>query len=199
MQKILNWFSLQRLTLQQSANIRLYKFCKQQKQISLVNTQLEKSKLLPNLNFGYSNMSIHRNRCRQFFYNNSTRFNSVQFGLGVPLFFGSQKAKINSSKTLELINENNYQIGLQTLNAEYQTAFKQYQTQLQTVKYFEETALQNANTITKTANQQFANGDINYLEWTMLINNAVSIQINYTDAIKDLNQSIIQLNYLTSK
>jgi len=108
-------------------------------------------------------------------------------------------AKIKSGKTLQLISENNYQIGLQTLTAEYQTAFKQYQTQLQTVKYFEETALQNANTITKTANQQFTNGGINYLEWTMLINNVVSIQSNYTDAIKDLNQSIIQLNYLTSK
>jgi len=172
---------------------------KQQKQISLVNTQLEKSKLLPNLNIGYSNMSIQGMGADNLFYNSSTRFNSVQFGLGVPLFFGSQKAKINSSKTLELINENNYQNGLQTLNAEYQKAFKQYQTQLQTVKYFEETALQNANTITKTANQQFANGGINYLEWTMLINNAASIQSNYTDAIKDLNQSIIQLNYLTSK
>jgi cobalt-zinc-cadmium resistance protein CzcA len=119
--------------------------------------------------------------------------------LGLPLFFGSQKAKINSSKTLELINENNYQIGLQSLNTEYQIAFKQYETQLQRVKYFEETALQNANTITKTSNQQFTNGSINYLEWTTLINNAVSIQSNYTDAIKDLNLSIIQLNYLTSK
>lgn len=171
----------------------------QQKKISLMKTQVEKSKLLPNLNIGYYNMSMKGTGADNLFYNTSTRFNSVQFGLGVPLFFGSQKAKINSSKTLELINENNYQIGLQTLNAEYQTAFKQYQTQLQTVKYFEETALQNANTITKTANQQFANGGINYLEWTMLINNAVSIQSNYTDAIKDLNQSIIQLNYLTSK
>jgi cobalt-zinc-cadmium resistance protein CzcA len=171
----------------------------QQKEISLVKTQLEKSKLLPDLHIGYFNQSIQGTGADNLFYNTSTRFNSVQFGLGVPLFFGSQKAKINSSKTLELINENNYQIGLQTLNAEYQTAFKQYQTQLQTVKYFEETALQNANTITKTANQQFANGGINYLEWTMLINNAVSIQSNYTDAIKDLNQSIIQLNYLTSK
>lgn len=115
------------------------------------------------------------------------------------MFFGSQKATIKSNKTLELISENNYQIGLQTLNARYLTVLKQYQTQLQTVKYFEETALQNANIITKTANQQFANGGINYLEWTMLINNAVSIQSNYIDAIKDLNQSVIQLNYLTSK
>lgn len=175
------------------------KVLQQQKNISLVNTQLEKSKLLPNLNVGYSNQSIQGNGNDNKFYLPSYRFQSVQFGVGVPLFFGSQKAKINSAKTLELITENNYQIGLQSLKTEYQSVFKQYQTQLQTVKYFEETALQNANTITKTANQQFANGDINYLEWTMLINNAVSIQSNYTDAVKDLNQTIIQLNFLTSK
>ncbi len=175
------------------------KVLQQQKNVSLVNTQLEKNKLLPNLSIGYSNQSIQGMGADNVFYPKSSRFSAVQFGVGVPLFFGSQKAKINSSKTLELISENNYQIGLQTLNAEYQAAFKHYQTQLQTVKYFEETALQNANTITKSANQQFTNGDSNYLEWTMLINNAVSIQSNYTDAIKDLNQSIIQLNYLTSK
>lgn len=70
---------------------------------------------------------------------------------------------------------------------------------MQTVKYFEETALKNADLIAKTANQQFANGDINYLEWTMLINNAISIQSGYADALKNLNQSIIQLTYLTSK
>lgn len=98
-----------------------------------------------------------------------------------------------------MIGENSYQIGLQSLKTEYETAFKNYQMQLQTIKYFEDTALQNANTITKTANNQFANGDINYLEWTMLINNAISIQSNYINAVNDLNQTIIQLNFLTSK
>jgi len=175
------------------------KVLQQQKNISLVNTQLEKSKLLPNLNLGYSNQSIQGNGNDNKFYLPSYRFQSVQFGVGIPLFFGSQKAKINSSKTLELITENNYQIGLQAMKTEYQAAYKQYQTQLQAVKYFEDNALQNASTITKTANDQFANGDINYLEWTMLINNANSIQSNYADAVKDLNQSIIQLNFLTSK
>ena len=100
---------------------------------------------------------------------------------------------------LELISASNYQIGLQTMKTDYETAYKNYQTQRQTVKYFEDTALQNANIITKTADLQFINGDINYLEWTMLINNAASIQSNYADAVKDLNKSIIQLNYLTSK
>lgn len=175
------------------------KVLQQQKQISLVNKQLEKSKLFPNLYVGYSSQSIQGTGADNVLYAKSNRFNSVQFGVGVPLFFGSQKAKINSSKILELISENNYALGLQTLKTEYQVAFKQYQTQLQTVKYFEDTALKNAKTITKTANQQFANGDINYLEWTMLINNAISIQSNYADAVNNLNQSIIQLNYLTSK
>ena len=175
------------------------KVLQQQKNISLVNTQLQKQKLLPELNLGYSSQSIQGTGADNVLYAKSYRFNSVQFGIGVPLFFGSQKEKINSAKILELISENNYQIGLQSLKTEYETAFKNYQTQLQTVKYFEDTALKNANTITKTANEQFINGDINYLEWTMLINNAVSIQSNYADAVKELNQTIIQLNYLTSK
>ena len=175
------------------------KVLQQQKQISLVNKQLEKSKLLPELNFGFNTQSIQGTGPDNVWYSKSDRFNFIQFGVGIPLFFFSQKAKISSAKTLELISENNYQIGLQTMKNELQSVFKQYQTHLQTVNYFESTALKNANTITKTANQQFANGDINYLEWTMLINNAISIQSNYIDAVKEFNQTIIQLNYLTSK
>lgn len=175
------------------------KALQQQNNVFKINTQLEKSKLLPNLNFGYSNQSIQGNGADNIFYPSSSRFNSFQFGIGVPIFFGSQKAKISSAKTLQSISENNYQIGLQNLKSEYQAAFKQYQTQLLTVNYFENKALPNAAIITKTANQQFTNGDINYLEWTMLINNATAIKSNYTDAIKQLNQTIIQLNYLTNK
>ena len=160
---------------------------------------MERSKLLPELNFGYYNQSIQGTGADNILYPKSTRFSSIQFGIGIPIFFFSQKGKIGSAKVLQLISENNYQIGLQTLKTEYQSAFKQYQVQSQTVKYFENTALKNANTITKTANEQFSNGEINYLEWTMLINSATTIKSNYTDAVKELNQSIIQLNYLTSK
>ncbi len=144
-------------------------------------------------------MSIQGNGADNVFYTKSDRFNSFQFGMGIPLFFGSQKAKISSAKTLELISENNYQLGLKNLKTEYQSAFLKYQAHLKTVNYFEETGLPNAKIITKTANQQFANGDINYLEWTMLVNNATTIQSSYADALNELNQTIIHLNYLISK
>ncbi|MBL0309608.1 MAG: CusA/CzcA family heavy metal efflux RND transporter [Bacteroidetes bacterium] len=171
----------------------------QEKTISHTNTQLQRSKLLPDLHLAYSNMSIQGTGADNLLYTRSTRFNSVQFGLGIPLFFGSQKAKISAAKTLELISENNFQSGLQTLKAEYEMAYKKFETQLAVVNYFEDTALQNANTISRTADQQFVNGDINYLEWTMLTNNAINIQSNYTDAVNELNQTIIQLSFLTSK
>ena len=49
--------------------------------------------------------------------------------------------------------------------------------------------------ILETANKQFINGEINYLDWVMLTNQAINIQSNYLDAIKNLNESIIQINY----
>ncbi len=172
---------------------------RQQKNASIVNTQLEKARLLPNLNLGISNMSMIGTGSDNVTYARSSRFTSIRLGVGVPLFFGSQRALVNASRTYERISDNNYQIGLKALTSEYQSAFGQYQTQLQIVAYFENTVLQNASTITTTANQQFANGDINYLEWTLLMNNATSIRSSYADAVKTLNQYIIQLNYLTSK
>jgi cobalt-zinc-cadmium resistance protein CzcA len=56
-----------------------------------------------------------------------------------------------------------------------------------------------ANIIRQTADKQFINGEINYLEWVMLNNQAIVIKNNHLDIIKVLNESIINLNYLNSK
>jgi cobalt-zinc-cadmium resistance protein CzcA len=53
--------------------------------------------------------------------------------------------------------------------------------------------------IIETANKQFANGDINYLDFVMLTNQAITIQNNYIEAVKALNDSIIALSFITSK
>jgi heavy metal efflux system protein len=180
-------------------NHPMIKVFQEEMSLSFLSTKLERSKLYPDLHIGYSNMSNQGTGADNVLYNSSTRFSSVQFGLGLPLFFWSQKAKINSSKLQELMSENKYQIELQNFKSEYQSSFKQYQENFNAVKYYEEIALKNANVLVDAANLQFTNGDINYLEWAMLINNSTTIQSNYLDAVKDLNNSIIQLNYLTTK
>ena len=177
----------------------LLKVFQQQKLVATVNTTLEKSRLLPNLSLGINSMSIRGTGADNMTYDATTRFNSAQIGVGIPIFAGAQKARIDASKVFETITDNNFQQQFQQLKKDYQNAFLQYQTNLHAVNYFENTGLKNANLIVTTANKQFINGDINYLDWVVLINQSIAIQSNYLDAIKMLNESIILINYLTSK
>ena len=85
------------------------------------------------------------------------------------------------------------------LGIQFQNALSQYQSNLEKLDYFEKIALPNATIIIETANKQFNNGAINYLDWVMLINQSIAIKSNYIDTVIQHNEIIIQLNYLTSK
>ncbi len=171
----------------------------QHKETAKANTLLEKSKLLPDLMIGVSNMSMKGMGPDNVLYGSSSRFTSASIGVGIPVFASSQKARVNASKTSERITENNYQQQLQLLETQYQSALAQYRTNLQTVAYYEQTGIPNAKTIITTANKQFSGGEINYLDWVMLTNQATSIQSSYLDVVKMLNESILSINYLLSK
>ncbi|MGN6540495.1 MAG: CusA/CzcA family heavy metal efflux RND transporter [Ginsengibacter sp.] len=179
--------------LNQNTRIQLLQ---QQKQVASANTQLQKSKLSPDLIFGYNNTSIRGTGADDKYYSSSKRFHAVQIGVGIPLFNGAQKARINAAKVNETIAHNSYLSGLQTLQKERESALIDYRKFLQTAAWYEQTALKNAETISSTATKQFINGDINYLEWVMLINQSISIKSEYLDVIKSLNGTINQLNYL---
>jgi cobalt-zinc-cadmium resistance protein CzcA len=70
---------------------------------------------------------------------------------------------------------------------------------LKTITIYESNTLNNAQLIIETANKQFANGEINYIEWVMLTNQAIAIKNEYLNGVYNLNESIIQLNYLSNK
>jgi cobalt-zinc-cadmium resistance protein CzcA len=177
----------------------LLKMSDQQKLIASANSKLEKSRFLPELNLGYFNSSIKGTGANDVYYPSSKRFGAAYIGIGIPVFTSSQKAKVNASALSEKIAENNYQTQLSSLETYYQSARSQYETYLGALTYYEETSIPEANIIRQTADKQFINGEINYLEWVMLNNQAIVIKNNHLDIIKLLNESIINLNYLNSK
>lgn len=177
----------------------LLQLLEQQKIAASAATKLEKSKLLPELSIAYYNMSMRGTGADDQTYDASKRFSSAQLGIGIPLFSGAQKAQINAAKIKEAIAENDYEVQAQSMQTRLETAFAQYRNNLKTVSYFEQSALPNSRLISRTANQQFASGEINYLDWVMLSNQAAGIESNYLDALKALNESIIEIHYLTSK
>jgi heavy metal efflux system protein len=175
------------------------KILEQRKIEASIGRKLERSKLLPDLNVGFFSMTMKGNGADNVFYNSSSRFNALQIGLGVPLFFGSQKAKVDASKINQSIAENSYLLETNLLQYQLKTNLSQYKTDLAAVQYFENTGLKNATLILSVGNKQFESGEINFMEWVILTNQSITIQSNYLDAIKNLNETSIQINYLISK
>lgn len=171
----------------------------QQNRISRMNTKLEKSKLLPDLNFAYNNMSMIGNGADNIMYTGSTRFQSAQIGLGIPLFFGAQKARIHSARGLQLLSENNYRLQLKGMQNEYLKTVNSIQNLKSTLNYFETKGNKNAQLIDEAANARYQKGEINYLEWAMLMNQSLNMKSDYLNTMKQYNEAVIYLNYLLSK
>ncbi|HUQ66583.1 MAG TPA: CusA/CzcA family heavy metal efflux RND transporter, partial [Flavitalea sp.] len=171
----------------------------QQQQISAAKLQLEKAKLSPDLLLGYNNTTIKGTGADGKVYSNSKRFQAVQFGVGIPLFRGAQKNTISAGRINMKVAEANYVQGLQQLKSSYHHALGNYNKSRRTVAYYESTGLKNAETIISTANIQFRNGEINYLEWVLLVNNAIAIQSQYIDAAKNLTESVIEITSFISQ
>ncbi len=171
----------------------------QQQQLAEAQIGLEKSKLLPDLSVAYNNTSIKGTGADNVQYGADKRFSAVQVGVGIPIFAKSQQSRIASAKINKQLAESNYAMGLQNIETAYRSADIKYRDQLQTVRFFEQTALKNADLVSSTANQQLAAGSVNYLEWVLLINQSTQVKSDYLDAVKNLNQAIIEMNYIINQ
>lgn len=189
-------FSFSNLQNDVSGNPSL-KILEQQKNIATRQTALEKSKLLPGLQLAYNLNSFRGMGADDKVYNASPQFHSVQVGVSVPIFSGGQKARIQASKIAESVSENDFQNAEFTLKNQYKKLSEIQQKNLEIVSQYEKYELKNAETILETAQKQFINGEINYLEFVMLANQAISIKNNYTDAVWNLNESNVELEYIT--
>lgn len=163
----------------------------QEIQKAKASVKLEKSKLLPNLSIGYFNQS--------FADLNHNRFNSVEIGVGIPIFSKAQRSQIKAEEHRILFTENELAYTKAQWKTDYEMALQQFQTQQEIVETYRQKQLPGAEQIFKTAQEQFANGDINYLDWVMLNNQAIQIQSDYYTAVMQLKQSIINIHYFISK
>ncbi|WP_164112161.1 MULTISPECIES: CusA/CzcA family heavy metal efflux RND transporter [Sphingobacterium] len=176
----------------------LLKVLKQQEVIARAQTKAEKSKLLPDLMLGYSNNSFYGVGPDDKYYDRSKRFHSVQVGINIPVFAQAQKARIKASRVAENIAKGRLEAENAALNSRNEELWITYRTNLDIVKQYEQAELKNADAIVATAQQQFLAGEVNYLDWVVLMNQAIAIRSNYADAVHMLSQCIISINYLTS-
>ena len=179
-------------TITNYPSIKLYE---QEVTINKAAVSLENSKKMPELIGGVYWQTFKTNTDFQDSYNGV--FGS--FGVALPLFNSSYN---NKKKALEIhtqIAENSLSNEKLKLQTQYQELLQEYKKHKTTIDYYETKALKNVDLVTNAANKKFINGDINYLEWVILINQNTEIQSNYIEAVRKGNETIINLMNLTSK
>ncbi|TDE00829.1 CusA/CzcA family heavy metal efflux RND transporter [Flavobacterium sandaracinum] len=177
------------------ANQPSIKLFEQEVNSNKAQISLEKSKKLPELIGGVYYQTFKTNTAFQDGYNGVYG----QFGVALPLFNSNIK---NRQKALEINNqiaENNLTNEKIKLQSQYNEFIQEAKKHQETITYFENQALKNVDLITKAANDKFINGDINYLEWVMLINQNTEIQSNYIETVRKFNETILKLGNLISK
>jgi len=179
------------------------KYARSEINTAAAQTAAEKAKLSPDITLGYANQSIigyqSTDGVNQQYYGAGKRFHIVNLSLGIPLFNSAAKARIRASRVKEDIARINTASVEQSIRNNLLQLQQEYKKQELALEYYEQTGLQQAELIISSSRLSFQNGEISYLEWTVLMNNAVSIQLNYLDAIRQYNQTIIELEYLTGK
>ena len=158
--------------------------------------QVQKSKLLPDLTMGYYNVSFKGIGADNNVYTTANRFSSIQLGVAVPLFSKTIRSNIAMAKTNSAIANKEMQSNLFALKSKYEQLNNAILKDEEIVKYFESTELLNSEKIYQAANLQFSLGEINYLDFVLLVNQSLDIRSKYLDAVQILNEDKISLNYL---
>ena len=156
--------------------------------LSNLQVSLEKQKLLPDLNasvFQGLNNGIGKKSYLGF-----------QVGASIPLWRGSQRSKISAAKleTNILLDEsNNYKAQLTTKYEALQSDLRQYEEGL---IYYETTGKKLTEETLFHANIAYKNGEINFLQYIQLLDNAKTIETNYITTLFQYNMTVLEANYL---
>lgn len=179
-------------------NNAMIKIAEQNQLLSAANTKLERNKLLPNLLLTYNNNSFIGLAANDIYYNRDHRFSSFQVGVSLSLFNFGQHGRINAAQKAENIAASELINIKQELTTRYQQLLTSLANSQQTLESYKDQNTLESNVILKTADLQFVGGDINYLEFVILTNQALDYINSYIDAEKQYNDLVIQINFLTS-
>ena len=171
---------------------------RQQIVISEAVIRTEKAKNLPDFSVQYSNQSFRGMGPNDVRYSATDRFHSYGLGVELPLFNKAQKRTIKlAEKSKEMAEQKLWSEESQLANR-YQAAAASFALNKEAVAYMESNALKNAQVIWSTAQLQYFSGEINYLEWVLLTNQAVQMELEYLNAQEALYESISEIYFFNN-
>jgi cobalt-zinc-cadmium resistance protein CzcA len=169
-----------------------------QQRITLAENQLqlEKGKLQPSFNMGYISSTIigwqPTTQTTEQYFGKDYRFNAFNMGMSIPLFSSAQRARIAAGSISVQQNKLEQIAEQQQISSNLKNLAAQYVQNKSLVTKYQRTIIPNANLLIETATKKLNAGEIGYLEWVMIINQAIQIQNEYFNYVQQLNEGAIE-------
>jgi cobalt-zinc-cadmium resistance protein CzcA len=176
----------------------------QQQQIELSEklVAVEKSKLNPSFSVGYSSMTINGwqaiSQSADKYFGSSDRFGTVSVGLMVPIFSAAQKARISAGSILVKQKKLEETAVKQDLEQKIKHATALYIQYKKALDSYHTKGLPGAALLMQAATQKLTAGDINYLDWVVLMNQSIQTRANYYAAVAQYNEAAFELEKLNT-
>ena len=164
-------------------------------------TEIERSKLSPIINLGYSNLSIKgwqtSDGISQKYYSPQDRFGIYQLNIGIPIISGATRSRIKASKINEEVALIEKELQISRLNTDLQKLNTSYNQMMKSKSYYEAEGLKIAADNMDQSTLRLKAGDIPFSEWLLLINQSVQIKASYLEIVHQLNLLSADYIYLT--
>jgi cobalt-zinc-cadmium resistance protein CzcA len=174
-------------------------FANQQRQIGTQSLRLEKSRWLPGVTAGYFNQSLRGTQLvsgQERTFTGRDRFTGFQLGLALPLWFAPQNFRVRAAQSS--LREADAQARLQAKNlqGQYREALEQYRKFSQSLAFYQQSALRNAELLVRQGGQAFRAGNIGYVEYAQALTRALALRQTYLTVLSQYNQAVLTLEFL---
>ena len=171
-------------------------FYAQQVRVAEADVALQRANRLPDYSVGYFNQSLigtpKPGRAGDA-ATALTRFQGVQFGVAVPLFGKSFKARIQAAELTRQAQQSQFELRRRLTEGDVAALLRETAKFNQSLDYYRSAALPEADLLVRQANRAFLAGEIGYVEYLQAVSTANDVQLTFLDTLNAYNQSVLQL------
>lgn len=176
-------------------------FLKKQLQLEITDSEKEVivAEAMPDFRLGYFNQSLIGTQDvngEDVYFDAATRFQGIQLGISVPLFFGAHIAKARAAEIKKEIAETDLEDYQAELQKEYGQALQELKKNSESLAYFAETALPHASKLSTIAQAAYTKGELPLTDYLVQLEHVTVVQEKYLNALFLYDLSVFRLQFL---
>lgn len=150
---------------------------------------LTKHQFLPDIVASYARQTV----------DGTKGFHSYEVGLSFPLLFFPQVGQKQAAGLQVKIAEKEFESAVRAAQTEYQSLSFNLARLENVLAYYDSTALVEAGQLQLVSQKAYKTGEIGYFEYLQNLSQALSVQIQYIEALAEYNKTVIQLDFISGR